>query len=259
MQNWQRGPSFGILCMPFAHLTILSRKRKRCLGPSSPSTTTLGCTVLITCAAASIESANSSISTFTSRLKQAWLHRCWEWSARASASLSFPATSAISLGTWALWSLKFEVPKSIRWSFGWGNVPPPVHRSQPLRCLNALNSNWRSANSCATSRRAVPSASTTRGQVGRDAGVPHHLHEQRRCAHSQHARERQDAGLHHLRERDHGHYAGIADGPANAPPVGPVACTDMQPTGGTGPVSWAFTGTVESGGMGMVLFQAKVD
>nr|WP_265305298.1 DUF11 domain-containing protein [Verminephrobacter eiseniae] len=47
--------------------------------------------------------------------------------------------------------------------------------------------------------------------------------------------------------------------PANAPPVGPVACTDMQPTGGTGPVSWAFTGTVESGGMGMVLFQAKVD
>jgi uncharacterized repeat protein (TIGR01451 family) len=47
--------------------------------------------------------------------------------------------------------------------------------------------------------------------------------------------------------------------PANAPPAGAVACTTVQPSGGTGAVDWRFTGTVEPGGTGFVLFQVKVD
>ncbi|WP_185993681.1 DUF11 domain-containing protein [Variovorax sp. KBS0712] len=47
--------------------------------------------------------------------------------------------------------------------------------------------------------------------------------------------------------------------PANAPPAGAVACTTVQPAGGTGAIDWRFTGTVEPGGTGFVLFQVKVD
>lgn len=51
----------------------------------------------------------------------------------------------------------------------------------------------------------------------------------------------------------------VKNTPANAPPVGAVACTTVQPAGGTGAIDWRFTGTVEPGGTGFVLFQVKVD
>ncbi len=47
--------------------------------------------------------------------------------------------------------------------------------------------------------------------------------------------------------------------PANPPPAPAVACGAAQPAGGTGPVSWSFTGTLSPGGTGFVLFQVKVD
>ncbi|PIF77781.1 hypothetical protein CLU95_4960 [Variovorax sp. 54] len=51
----------------------------------------------------------------------------------------------------------------------------------------------------------------------------------------------------------------VKNTPANAPPAGAVACTTVQPAGGTGAIDWRFTGTVEPGGTGFVLFQVKVD
>ncbi|QOF80531.1 hypothetical protein [Variovorax sp. 38R] len=51
----------------------------------------------------------------------------------------------------------------------------------------------------------------------------------------------------------------VKNTPANAPPAGAVACTTVQPVGGTGAIDWRFTGTVEPGGTGFVLFQVKVD
>ncbi|KTT22332.1 autotransporter-associated beta strand repeat-containing protein [Pseudacidovorax intermedius] len=47
--------------------------------------------------------------------------------------------------------------------------------------------------------------------------------------------------------------------PANAPPAPTVACTATQATGGVGPVSWRFTGTLAAGATGTVNFQVKVD
>lgn len=47
--------------------------------------------------------------------------------------------------------------------------------------------------------------------------------------------------------------------PANALPAVAVPCASAQPVGGTGPIEWRFTGSVDPGGTGTVLFQVKVD
>jgi uncharacterized repeat protein (TIGR01451 family) len=47
--------------------------------------------------------------------------------------------------------------------------------------------------------------------------------------------------------------------PANALPAAAVPCATAQPVGGTGPIEWRFTGSVDPGGTGTVLFQVKVD
>ena len=47
--------------------------------------------------------------------------------------------------------------------------------------------------------------------------------------------------------------------PANPPPSATVACNATQSTGGAGSVSWTFTGALNPGGNGTVLFQVKVD
>ncbi|WP_295373143.1 autotransporter-associated beta strand repeat-containing protein [uncultured Pseudacidovorax sp.] len=47
--------------------------------------------------------------------------------------------------------------------------------------------------------------------------------------------------------------------PANVAPAPVVGCDVAQTAGGTGPLSWSFTGTLNGGGTGAVLFQVKVD
>ncbi|MDA7417543.1 hypothetical protein PGB34_14335 [Xenophilus arseniciresistens] len=51
----------------------------------------------------------------------------------------------------------------------------------------------------------------------------------------------------------------VKNTPANALPAAGVPCTDAQPVGGTGPISWKFTGSLAPGGTGTVLFQVKID
>jgi hypothetical protein len=46
--------------------------------------------------------------------------------------------------------------------------------------------------------------------------------------------------------------------PANPNPAPAVACADVQPAGGTGPVHWDFNGALPPGGTGQVLFQVRV-
>ena len=47
--------------------------------------------------------------------------------------------------------------------------------------------------------------------------------------------------------------------PANAPPAAAVACSATQAVGGTGTISFQFTGPLNPGGTGNVLFRVKVD
>ncbi|MDP9877688.1 putative repeat protein (TIGR01451 family) [Variovorax boronicumulans] len=47
--------------------------------------------------------------------------------------------------------------------------------------------------------------------------------------------------------------------PANPAPAATVACGVAQVAGGSGPVSWIFSGTLNPGATGTVLFQVKVD
>jgi len=47
--------------------------------------------------------------------------------------------------------------------------------------------------------------------------------------------------------------------PANVAPAPVVGCDVAQTAGGTGALSWTFTGTLNGGGTGAVLFQVKVD
>ena len=47
--------------------------------------------------------------------------------------------------------------------------------------------------------------------------------------------------------------------PANALPVVAVTCATVQPTGGTGTINFKYTGPLNPGGTGTLLFQVKVD
>ncbi|WP_170159489.1 hypothetical protein, partial [Pseudacidovorax intermedius] len=47
--------------------------------------------------------------------------------------------------------------------------------------------------------------------------------------------------------------------PANAAPAAPVGCATVQATGGTGAVSWSFTGSLPGGASGDVLMRVSVD
>ncbi|MBO9643007.1 MAG: hypothetical protein J7603_07760, partial [Pseudacidovorax sp.] len=47
--------------------------------------------------------------------------------------------------------------------------------------------------------------------------------------------------------------------PANVAPAPAVGCDVAQAAGGTGAMSWTFTGTLNGGGTGAVLFQVKVE
>ncbi|WP_175950754.1 DUF11 domain-containing protein [Burkholderia sp. BCC0405] len=51
----------------------------------------------------------------------------------------------------------------------------------------------------------------------------------------------------------------VKNTPANPAPAAAVACTAAQAAGGTGSVSWKFTGGLPAGSTGQVLFQVKVD
>lgn len=47
--------------------------------------------------------------------------------------------------------------------------------------------------------------------------------------------------------------------PANAPPLPPLDCDAPQAAGGTGALSWTFTGNLPGGAAGAVIYRALVD